>query len=208
MIIEKPSRTYAWFHDVTTLDIEVNRGEGIGAHKVLAGSPIDENGNIANDETAVGLLMETVSDTNPDGKIIVAGDVDALGAKNASGIELSDAAKNALSGITWREPDYVVEMPTGGGGGAFTVEVRFGEDNLIFNHTYAEIDEAKTKISAYIVYPDGAAFPLSVHVTGGVAYFSRIGEIDTVNNTASFFGYVIYEDGTTEYVEKYISLTD
>lgn len=142
MIIEKPSRTYAWFHDVTTQDIEVNRGEGVGAHKVLAGSPIDENGNIANDETAIGLLMETVSDANPDGKIIVAGDVDALGAKNASGIELSDAAKNALSGITWREPDYVVEMPTGGGGGAMVVHFSTDGISITADKTPQEVYEA------------------------------------------------------------------
>lgn len=174
MIIEKPSRTYAWFHDVTTRDIEVSRGEGIGAHKVLAGSPIDENGNVANDETAIGLLMETVSDANPDGKIIVAGDVDALGAKNASGIELSDAAKNALNGITWREPDYVVEMQSGGGGGSdMVVNITVDEDDVFTaDHNY---DEIAAKFPNVKLFFEGYVYnPLYIDVGLGLISFSAM----------------------------------
>lgn len=184
MIIEKPSRTYAWFHDVTTLDIEVNRGEGVGAHKVLAGSPIDENGNVANGETAIGLLMETVSDANPDGKIIVAGDVDALGAKNASGIELSDAAKNALSGITWREPDYVVEMPAGGkeienaketGGFGWTEQ---GEQTTIEwdGDTTGKVVVDGGGAGAWCLVSDKT--PSAQDVIGGTFYVSGVGDIE------------------------------
>ena len=78
-----------------------------------AGTPVDEYGKRANDETAVGLVICTVS-KRPDypspttpGKIyvLVGGDVDLEEVKAESGVQIGTKAMNAMCGIRFHRAD-------------------------------------------------------------------------------------------------------
>ena len=67
---------------------------------VKAGSPIDENGVVANDATAVGILLNDVYEENPNGSLIKAfATINLKNAEANSGLVIASAAKDALPNI-------------------------------------------------------------------------------------------------------------
>ena len=65
---------------------------------VKAGTPLDKDGKIANDSSAVGLLWNDVYEENPNGALLVADAViNKTAAKDNSGYTLSSAALTALN---------------------------------------------------------------------------------------------------------------
>lgn len=66
-----------------------------------AGSPIDADGKIANDGTAVGILLNDVDPTvNPNGALIKAfASVNLANAEKNSGLTIDSAVKSALTDI-------------------------------------------------------------------------------------------------------------
>lgn len=66
----------------------------------LAGSPIDEDGAVANDATAIGILLTDVYSTRPIGTIIKGSAcVNLANAESNSGLTIADAVKTALPSI-------------------------------------------------------------------------------------------------------------
>lgn len=65
-----------------------------------AGSPIDEDGAVANDDTAIGILLNDVYAENPNGSIIKAfAVVNLANAEANSGLTISSDVKTALASV-------------------------------------------------------------------------------------------------------------
>ena len=79
-----------------------------GQSVLYAGTPLDQNGNIANNSDAYGILAEDLFLPNRQATVITAGEWTE---NPACGIVLSDACKKKLSGITFTPPvvDYVTK---------------------------------------------------------------------------------------------------
>ena len=78
-----------------------------------AGTPVNIGGNIANDGTAVGLVINTIY-TKPVGvfdglHVLVSGDVELAEVEAAAGITLTTDAKAAMSAINFHLPDGSVD---------------------------------------------------------------------------------------------------
>lgn len=68
---------------------------------VKAGTPINENGEIVNDETVLGILRYDVDTSiSQIGVLVIEGVIDFEFAQKHSGIEYSDKVASALPGIT------------------------------------------------------------------------------------------------------------
>lgn len=86
---------------------------GNGQNVLWAGTPVDTNGKVANDSSAVGIVAEDLHMPDRTAKLITAGDWDETLPENMKGgIILSDAAKIALNGITFKEPPVVYVRAT------------------------------------------------------------------------------------------------
>lgn len=77
------------------------------------GTPVNIGGNIANDGTAVGLVINTVR-TKPIGvfdklMVLVSGDVELAEVEKSAGITLTTDAKAAMSAINFHLPDGSVD---------------------------------------------------------------------------------------------------
>lgn len=76
---------------------------GNGRTSLYAGTPLDVNGNPANDASAIGILAEDIHMPDRSANVLTAGVWDE-DAHTACGIVLSDAAKAAMSEITFTHP--------------------------------------------------------------------------------------------------------
>ena len=85
----------------TTTNVTVTWGNGRST--LLAGTPLDAYGNIANNSSAYGILAEDLNLPDRTATVITAGEWDEEISRQ-NGIALSDEAKTALSGITFRNP--------------------------------------------------------------------------------------------------------
>ena len=75
---------------------------GAGRNVIWAGTPVNTNGKVANDSTAVGVVAYDLHMPNRSLQILTAGSWDeTLPAHQKSGIILSNAAKKAMSDITF-----------------------------------------------------------------------------------------------------------
>lgn len=86
----------------TTTTVTVTWGNG--RNTLLAGTPLDQTGNIANDASAYGILGEDLYMPNRSATVITAGEWDEDEGRLHCGIAVSDAAKEALSAITFNHP--------------------------------------------------------------------------------------------------------
>lgn len=69
---------------------------------VKAGTPIDADGAIANDGTAVGILLNDVLAENPNGSLIKAfATVNLANAEANSGLTIAEAVKTALPNVVF-----------------------------------------------------------------------------------------------------------
>lgn len=85
---------------------------GNGRNSLFAGTPLDTNGNIANNADAVGILAEDLHMPDRTASVLTAGDWDEA-AHRDSGIILSYACKQKLSSITFANaPETVVDRTT------------------------------------------------------------------------------------------------
>lgn len=64
-----------------------------------AGTPVDENAKVANDATAIGIIVEDVVYPNKTATIMTAGTFNVVDGYAHSGIAISGEAANAMSGI-------------------------------------------------------------------------------------------------------------
>ena len=81
---------------------------GHGQNSLYAGTPLDTNGKIANDSTAIGIVAEDLHAPDTVAKVLTAGEWDE-DAHPGCGIKLRNATKAALSNITFAHPpvDYI-----------------------------------------------------------------------------------------------------
>lgn len=101
--------TYKFFSEPST-DWRVIKldWEKLGMEEMKAGTPLDIEGNIANNADVFGILMDDVDQKrNTEARVVIAGWLDTEAAAEHCGIKLSGEAKTALEGIR-----------TYGGGGA------------------------------------------------------------------------------------------
>lgn len=98
---------------VQTVELDLTAQESY-----LAGSPINAEGKLANDETAIGILLYDVRKRagSKRGVVVVSGRINQEAAAAWCGITISDAAKSALVNITFSDDGS--RMGGGGGGGA------------------------------------------------------------------------------------------
>ena len=82
----------------TTANVTVKWRQGQSI--LWAGTPLDQEGNIANNANAYGILAEDLAQPNKTATVITAGTWDE-GISRSNGIPLSDAAKNKLSSIVF-----------------------------------------------------------------------------------------------------------
>lgn len=73
-----------------------------GNTTIKAGTPINGAGEIANDGTAIGVLLEDVHDfSNHVGKVVICGRVNTEIAAEHSGVDITDDAKAAMNNLTF-----------------------------------------------------------------------------------------------------------
>ena len=66
-----------------------------------AGTPIAQNGTVANDATAVGILLVDVHEDRPQGTVVIGGYIHTARAQEHSGVTVADAAKTALKNVVF-----------------------------------------------------------------------------------------------------------
>ena len=99
--------------------------EGHQEKTMRAGSPISMKGKLANDNTAMGILLDDVTREYPMGEIVIFGFVDFEIAQNASGVVLTPEAKSAMKNITFvGDPESGVS-----GGGGEVVQADWGQED-------------------------------------------------------------------------------
>jgi len=87
-------------HTLTPIEVAAPNGDD---KVVKAGTPLDEDGAVANTADAVGILLYDVdTDANPNGTIIQSGPIDATKAQAHSGLTYAAAMTGALTNITFR----------------------------------------------------------------------------------------------------------
>lgn len=115
---------------------------GNGVTKILAGTPLDEDGNIANDSNAVCILADdyfiyAAGPANRDpAPVIVSGYVDKAAAEEHSGLEYDSDAISALetAGV------YLVEGAPGSGGGGLPAVTAADEGKVLTVNSSGEWD--------------------------------------------------------------------
>nr|DAI44362.1 MAG TPA: hypothetical protein [Bacteriophage sp.] len=95
-----------------------------GGSCIKAGTPISADGKVANDETAIGILLNDCHSClgNARGLVVIGGRIKQDVAKNHSGITISDKAKAAMINVTFTGDG----ARAGGGGGTITRLVKTG----------------------------------------------------------------------------------
>lgn len=66
-----------------------------------AGTPIALDGTVANDATAVGILLVDVYEERPQGTVVIGGYIHTARAQDHSGVTIADAAKTALKNVVF-----------------------------------------------------------------------------------------------------------
>lgn len=86
--------------DFTTKMVQLDMS---GGSCIKAGTPISADGKVANDETAIGILLNDCHSClgNARGLVVIGGHIKQDVAKNHSGITISDKAKAAMINVTF-----------------------------------------------------------------------------------------------------------
>ena len=135
---------------------------GNGQTSLYAGTPLDTNGKPANDGSAVGVLAEDIHMPDRSASVLTAGVWDE-DAHTDSGIILSDAAKAAMSGITFKHPpvEYVQKSDLATTSKAGIVKQGASIAAIGSNPTKADFNGLLTKLkNAGVITPD--SFNVSV----------------------------------------------
>lgn len=108
-------------------EIVINwEGMGDDVTEIKAGTPMDAEGNIANNGNCFGLMMGDVLRTRNRARVVISGPVDLDDAEENSGITLTDEAKAAMRDV-WFPGKSGGGLPTGGA--AYQQLVTDGEGN-------------------------------------------------------------------------------
>ncbi len=102
--------------DYKVLDVRMDL---TGVDCILAGSPINAAGQVANDDTCIGILLHDCHaclGAKRTGQVVIAGLIDQETALQHSGIQISDAAKSALVNVSFTGDGSRMGGGSGGGG--------------------------------------------------------------------------------------------
>lgn len=90
---------------------------------IKAGSPISASGKVSNNASAIGILKrDCYRHLTSVGDVIIGGYIKSDIAQSHSGIEISDAARSAMSRLAFIGADGIPQ-PAAGGGGNFIITV-------------------------------------------------------------------------------------
>lgn len=86
-------------HTLTPIRVSGRNGGGL----VLAGTPLNGEGKESNNAEAAGILLYDVdTDANPNGTIVMGGQIDSVKAQTLSGVQYTDEMKKALKNVIFR----------------------------------------------------------------------------------------------------------
>lgn len=68
---------------------------------VSAGTPINEDGEVANDSSAIGILLHTVFADRPQGTVVIGGYINTAVAEGFSKMTISADAKGAMKNVVF-----------------------------------------------------------------------------------------------------------
>ena len=144
IITESPylcSPNILWHPDCQTKAVALDFAGTGGCIK--AGSPISAAGKVANDASAVGVLLHDAHELCcSHGLVVIGGYIKSDIAQSHSGIKISDAARAAMSRLAFIGADGVPQPAAGGGGGNFIITVTQIDTNLDADKTMEEINAA------------------------------------------------------------------
>ena len=144
IITESPylcSPNILWHPDCQTKAVALDFAGTGGCIK--AGSPISAAGKVANDATAVGVLLHNAHELCcTQGLVVIGGYIKTDVAAENSGIKISDAARAAMGRLAFIGADGVPQPAAGGGGGNFIITVTQIDTNLDADKTMEEINAA------------------------------------------------------------------
>ena len=181
-----------------------NMGNGI--YWLKAGTPLDEDYAVANDEDAVYIVAEDFFfvSTNPNQDrhvpLVKAGYVDINKAEASAGITFADAAKSALETAGIVLVDGLLEAGGGGGGGATAIhhEAVYSKDESVWvveNDTLIPSEFAagnlviidfQANADPDLGYLANSAPVLNVCDIGGGAYYVDVDEYNAYASTGAF----------------------
>lgn len=185
--------------DFTTKMVQLDMS---GGSCIKAGTPISADGKVANDETAIGILLNDCHAClgNARGLVVIGGRIKQDVAKNHSGITIGDKAKAAMINVTFTGDGA---RAGGGGGGAAEPETITwdGETSGLVSadaagHLYYKVSDyvpkIKDLIGGTVSCSDGGKKVIAAddvtYVNAGDNGFA----VDTSNINLSFF--VVYKD--------------
>ena len=185
--------------DFTTKMVQLDMS---GGSCIKAGTPISADGKVANDETAIGILLNDCHSClgNARGLVVIGGRIKQDVAKNHSGITISDKAKAAMINVTFTGDG--VRAGGGGGGAAEPETITWdGETSGLVSadaagHLYYKVSDyvpkIKDLIGGTVSCSDGGKKVIAAddvtYVNAGDNGFA----VDTSNINLSFF--VVYKD--------------
>lgn len=174
-----------------------------GAMEVRGGTPIAQDGTVANNANAYGVLEADIKWPETTGAVIVSGEVNYDWACSNSGIGIVKEAADAMSGITFVQDDgepYVFPCSGGGNGNVMVVNFEVNPQTTALTADKT-VDEVKT---AMLTMPVIGVLKAIVGET--VVSSSGIGcaTIDSDANPA--FG--CYYDAANNYWMKQIGVVD
>lgn len=173
-----------------------------GGSCIKAGTPISADGKVANDETAIGILLNDCHAClgNARGLVVIGGRIKQDVAKNHSGITISDKAKAAMINVTFTGDG--ARAGGGGGGGAEPETITWdGETSGLVSadvngHLYYKVSDyvpkIKDLIGGTVSCSDGGKKVIAADDVTYVFVSDDGFSVDTSNIDLKFF--VVYKD--------------
>lgn len=165
VITESPylcSPNILWHPDCQTKAVALDFAGTGGCIK--AGSPISAAGKVANDASAVGVLLHDAHELCcSHGLVVIGGYIKSDIAQSHSGIEISDAARSAMSRLAFIGADGIPQPAAGGGVFTVTFNIDFNSRTWTADKTYDEILAALHSEKPVIGFSAGTQFTVRIH---------------------------------------------
>lgn len=145
---------------------------------IKAGSPISASGKVSNNASAIGILKrDCYRHLTSVGDVIIGGYIKSDIAQSHSGIEISDAARAAMSRLAFIGADGIPQPAAGGGVFTFTFTVDVTSHTWTADKTYEEIVTA--------VQTGKPAFGISMGRYFNAFYFASIRQLKLMSSDFS-----------------------
>lgn len=175
-----------------------------GKTVIKAGTPISADGKVANDETAIGILLQDCHAClgTRRGLVVISGRIKQDVAKDYSGVTISDEAKAALINITFTGDGA---RAGGGGGGKEDFIITLSGTTVTFPKTYNQLkaeygDDILKNINVVIASATAFFHPYKVSDIGDrlmVNYFDAVGGSSGYTLNQYYFAVLADQTSTT-----------